>query len=37
MTKNPMLGIPTAIVIMNGEDKLTQLSIDLGYEYYGGK
>ena len=32
-----MLGIPTAIVIMNGEDKLTQLSIDLGYEYYGGK
>ena len=35
MTKNPMLGIPTTIVIMNGEDKLTQLSIDIGY--YGRK
>ena len=30
-----MLGIPTAIVIMNGEDKLSQLSIDIGY--YGWK
>lgn len=37
MYKHPQLGIPTAAIIMNGEDKLTQLSIDLGYKYYGGK
>lgn len=37
MYKHPQLGIPTAAIIMSGENKLTQLSIDLGYKYYGGK
>lgn len=37
MYENPLLGIPTAVMIMRKEDKLTQLSIDLGYKYYGGK
>ena len=35
--KYPQLGIPTAAMIMNSEDKLTQLSINLGYKLYGEK
>jgi RHS repeat-associated protein len=37
MYNHPLMGVAVAAVIMRKEDKLTQLSIDLGYKYYGGK
>lgn len=37
MLKCPVLGMEATAKIMNGEDKLTQLSINLGYNYYGRK
>ena len=33
MYKSPLLGIAAAMLIMNGEDKLTQISINKGYQY----
>lgn len=33
----PTLGLPAAAYVMNGEDKLTQLCIDWGYNHYGRK
>jgi hypothetical protein len=37
MYKFPLLGINAATIIMNGEDKLTQLTINWGYNHYGRK
>jgi len=33
MYKSPLLGNAAAMLIMNGEDKLTQISINKGYQY----